>query len=95
MPFPLESKRMEPSTCKNSESEEDYVEEEESEEECVREEATTPNSSQQALAEADYKAFENGVTLSVIAKKIPKKTLSATDTDDLEVGRRKRKRKRR
>nr|XP_048290869.1 tubulin polyglutamylase TTLL13 isoform X3 [Myodes glareolus] len=95
MPFPLESKRMEPSTCKNSESEEDYVEEEESEEECVREEATTPNSSQQALAEADYKEFENGVTLSVVAKKIPKKILSATDTDDLEVGRRKRKRKRR
>lgn len=83
---------MEPSTCKNSESEEDYVEEE-SEEECVREEATTPNSSQQALAKADYKEFENGVTLSVIAKKIPKKILSATDTDDLEVGRRKRKQK--
>ncbi|ERE79870.1 tubulin polyglutamylase TTLL13 [Cricetulus griseus] len=90
-----ESKRMEPSTCKTSESEEDYVEEEESEEECVREEATTRNSSQQALGKTDYKEFENGVALSVIAKKIPKKTISATDTDDLEGGRRKRKRKRR
>lgn len=86
---------MEPSTCKTSDSEEDYVEEEESEEECVREEATTPHSSQQALAKADYKEFENGVDLSVIAKKIPKKILSAAETDDLEVGRRKRKRKRR
>ncbi|XP_036045138.1 tubulin polyglutamylase TTLL13 [Onychomys torridus] len=86
---------MEPSTCKTSDSEEDYVEEEESEEECVREESTTPNSSQQALAKADYKEFENGVTLSVVAKKIPKKILSTADTDDLEAGRRKRKRKRR
>ncbi|OBS60696.1 hypothetical protein A6R68_08162, partial [Neotoma lepida] len=86
---------MESSTCKTSESEEDYVEEEESEEECVREEATTPNSSQQALEKVDYKEFEDGVTLSVVAKKIPKKSISTTDADDLEAGRRKRKRKRR
>ncbi|XP_021023709.1 tubulin polyglutamylase TTLL13 isoform X3 [Mus caroli] len=86
---------MEPNTCKTSESEEDDIEEEESEEECVREESTTPNSTQQALGKADYKEFENGVALSVVAKKIPKKILSATDTDDLEVGRRRRKRKRR
>ncbi|XP_076792571.1 tubulin polyglutamylase TTLL13 isoform X2 [Arvicanthis niloticus] len=86
---------MEPNTCKTSESEEDDIEEEESEEECVREESTTPNSTQQGLGKADYKEFENGVALSVVAKKIPKKILSATDTDDLEVGRRKRKRKRR
>ncbi|EDL07023.1 RIKEN cDNA 1700111A04, isoform CRA_a, partial [Mus musculus] len=86
---------MEPNNCKTSESEEDDIEEEESEEECVREESTTPNSTQQALRKADYKEFENGVALSVVAKKIPKKILSATDTDDLEVGRRRRKRKRR
>ncbi|KAL6031053.1 hypothetical protein STEG23_030891 [Scotinomys teguina] len=66
---------MEPSTCKTSESEEDYVEEEESEE--------------------VYKEFENGVTLSVVAKKIPKKIISTTDTDDLEAGRRKRNQKQR
>uniref|UniRef100_A0A8C5ZZH5 Tubulin tyrosine ligase like 13 n=1 Tax=Marmota marmota marmota TaxID=9994 RepID=A0A8C5ZZH5_MARMA len=87
---------MEPSTCKTSESEEDSVEEEESEEECVKEEDTTPsNSSQQALSKADYKAFENGDPLAIIAKKIPKKIIAPTDTDDLEVGRRKRRRKRR
>ncbi|XP_031242971.1 tubulin polyglutamylase TTLL13 isoform X3 [Mastomys coucha] len=86
---------MEPNTCKTSESEEDDIEEEESEEECVREESTTPNSTQQALEKDDYKEFENEVALSVVAKKIPKKILSATDTDDLEAGRRKRKRKRR
>lgn len=86
---------MEPNTCKTSESEEDDIEEEESEEECVREESTTPNSTQQALGKADYKEFENEVALSVVAKKIPKKILSSTDTDDLEVGRRRRKRKRR
>lgn len=86
---------MEPNACKTSESEEDDIEEEESEEECVREESTTPNSSQQALGKADCKEFENGVALSVVAKNIPKKILSTTDRDDLEVGRRKRKRKRR
>ncbi|XP_055479476.1 tubulin polyglutamylase TTLL13 [Psammomys obesus] len=86
---------MEPNTCKTSESEEDYVEEEESEEECVREEATSPNASQQALAKPDYKEHENEVALSIVAKKVPKKTISITNIDDLEVGRRKRKRKRR
>jgi tubulin polyglutamylase TTLL6/13 len=82
---------MEPSTSKTSESEEDDVEEEESDE-CVKEEATIPsNPSQQAVS----KAFESGVPLSIIAKKIPKKIIAPTDTDDLEVGRRKRRRKRR
>ncbi|XP_045417647.1 tubulin polyglutamylase TTLL13P isoform X2 [Lemur catta] len=83
---------MEPSTCKTSESEEDYVEEEESEEEYVKEEATTPSKpSQQAFPKADCKTFENGVPLSIIAKKI----IAPTDTDDLEVGKRKRRRKHR
>uniref|UniRef100_A0A2K6FV88 Tubulin tyrosine ligase like 13 n=1 Tax=Propithecus coquereli TaxID=379532 RepID=A0A2K6FV88_PROCO len=87
---------MEPSTCKASESEEDYVEEEESEEECVKEEATSPSKpSQQAFPKADCKTFENGVLLSIIAKKIPKKIIAPTDTDDLEAGKRKRRRKRR
>ncbi|XP_072806880.1 tubulin polyglutamylase TTLL13 isoform X3 [Vicugna pacos] len=58
---------MEPSTCKTSESEEDYVEEEGSEEECVKGEA----------------------------KKIPKKVITPADPDDLEVGRRKKRRKHR
>uniref|UniRef100_A0A8C8ZGP6 Uncharacterized protein n=1 Tax=Prolemur simus TaxID=1328070 RepID=A0A8C8ZGP6_PROSS len=83
---------MEPSTCKTSESEEDYVEEEESEEECVKEEATSPSKpSQQAFPKADCKTFENRVPLSIIAKKI----IAPTDTDDLEVGKRKRRRKHR
>lgn len=44
---------MEPSTCKTSESEENYGEEEESEE-CVKGETTIPsNPSQQALSKAD------------------------------------------
>ncbi|XP_062948021.1 tubulin polyglutamylase TTLL13 [Cynocephalus volans] len=86
---------MELNTCKTSESEEDYVEEEESEE-CVKEEVTIPsNHSQQTLSKAAYKAFENGVPLSIVAKKTPKKIIAPTDTADLEVGRRKRRRKRR
>uniref|UniRef100_A0A8D1ELN3 Uncharacterized protein n=1 Tax=Sus scrofa TaxID=9823 RepID=A0A8D1ELN3_PIG len=86
---------MEPNTCKTSESEEDCVEEEESEEECVKEDVTvTSNPSQQALSKADCNAFKNGVPLSIIAKKIPKEIIP-TDLDDLEVGRRKRRRKRR
>ncbi|XP_047718917.1 tubulin polyglutamylase TTLL13 isoform X2 [Prionailurus viverrinus] len=87
---------MEPDTCKTSESEEDYVEEEDSGEECVKEEATIPsNSSQQQLPKADYKEFRDGVPLSVVAKKIPKKIIAPTDSDDLEVRRRKRRRKHR
>ncbi|KAB1257291.1 Tubulin polyglutamylase TTLL13 [Camelus dromedarius] len=87
---------MEPSTCKTSESEEDYVEEEGSEEECVKGEGTTPsNPSQQALSKADCNAFMNGVALSVVAKKIPKKVITPADPDDVEVGRRKKRRKHR
>ena len=87
---------MEPSTCKTSESEEDYIEEEESEEECVQGEATIPSDSpQQELSKANYKGFGDGVSLSIVAKKIPKKIIAPTDSDDLEVGRRKRRRKRR
>lgn len=82
---------MDPNTCKTSESE--YAEEEESEEECVKGEATIPsNSSQQELSKADYKEFGDGVPLSIVAKKIPKKIIAP---DDLEVGRRKRRQKRR
>ncbi|CAK7296131.1 Tubulin polyglutamylase TTLL13 [Vulpes lagopus] len=84
---------MEPNTCKTSESEDEYAEEEESEEECVKGEATIPsNSSQQGLSKADYKEFGDGVPLSIVAKKIPKKIIAP---DDLEVGRRKRRQKRR
>nr|XP_011750522.1 tubulin polyglutamylase TTLL13P [Macaca nemestrina] len=91
----MESERMEPSTCRTSESEEDYVEEKESEK-CVKEEATIPsNSSQQALLKADYKALKNGVSSPIIATKIPKKVIAPVDTGDLEAGRRKRRRKRR
>ncbi|XP_064336654.1 tubulin polyglutamylase TTLL13 isoform X3 [Camelus dromedarius] len=87
---------MEPNTCKTSESEEDYVEEEGSEEECVKGEGTTPsNPSQQALSKADCNAFMNGVALSVVAKKIPKKVITPADPDDVEVGRRKKRRKHR
>uniref|UniRef100_A0A8C0CCR9 Tubulin tyrosine ligase like 13 n=1 Tax=Balaenoptera musculus TaxID=9771 RepID=A0A8C0CCR9_BALMU len=86
---------MEPSTRKTSESEEDYGEEEESEE-CVKGEATIPsNPSQQALSKADCHAFRNGVPLSIVAKKIPKKIITPADPDELEVGRRKRRRKHR
>ncbi|XP_027427058.2 neugrin isoform X5 [Zalophus californianus] len=87
---------MEPNTCKTSESEEDYVGEEKSEEECVQGEATIPSDSpQQELSKADYKEFGDGVPLSTVAKKIPKKIIAPTDSGDLEVGRRKRRRKRR
>uniref|UniRef100_A0A8C9B5G4 Uncharacterized protein n=1 Tax=Phocoena sinus TaxID=42100 RepID=A0A8C9B5G4_PHOSS len=80
---------MEPSTCKTSESEENYGEEEESEE-CVKGEATIPsNPSQQALSKLTN-AFRNGVPLSIVAKKIPKKIITPADPDELEVGRRKR-----
>lgn len=95
-PLSSEPKRMEPNPCKTSESEEDYVEEEESEEECVQGEATIPSDSpQQELSKADYKEFGDGVPLSIVAKKIPKKIIAPADSDDLEVGRRKRRRKRR
>uniref|UniRef100_A0A8C5L7F4 Tubulin tyrosine ligase-like family, member 13 n=2 Tax=Jaculus jaculus TaxID=51337 RepID=A0A8C5L7F4_JACJA len=57
---------------------------------------TPSNSSQQPVAKADsYKEFESGVTLSIVTKKFPKKIIAATDPVDVEVGRRKRKRKRR
>ncbi|KAJ8797857.1 hypothetical protein J1605_017059 [Eschrichtius robustus] len=80
---------------KTSESEEDYGEEEESEE-CVKGAATIPsNPSQQALSKADCNAFRNGVPLSIVAKKIPKKIITPADPDELEVGRRKRRQKHR
>ncbi|XP_004693060.2 PREDICTED: neugrin [Condylura cristata] len=86
---------MEPSTCKTSESEEDYVEEE-SEEERVQGEAPLPaNPSQQEPSKPDSKAPGNGVPLSVVAKKTPKKSVGPLDSEDLETGRRKRRRKRR
>ncbi|XP_008047065.1 tubulin polyglutamylase TTLL13P-like [Carlito syrichta] len=86
---------MELSTRKTSESEEDS-EEEESEEECIKEEAPIPSNSQrQAPPKEDYRTFENGVSLSIVATKIPKKTIAPDDTEDLEIGRRKRRRKRR
>ncbi|XP_023566230.1 tubulin polyglutamylase TTLL13 isoform X2 [Octodon degus] len=83
---------MEPSTCKNSETEEDYAEEEESEEECAKEEASVfSNPLHQAFSEAGHKAFGDGVPLAIIAKKI----IAPTDSDDVDLGRRKRRRKRR
>ncbi|XP_036909494.1 tubulin polyglutamylase TTLL13P-like isoform X1 [Sturnira hondurensis] len=85
---------MEPTTCKTSESEEDYVEEEESEEECDKEEVTIPpDPSEQTLSKADCEALGNDVPLSIVATKIPKKDIAPADLDDLEVGRRKRKQK--
>ncbi|XP_076980332.1 tubulin polyglutamylase TTLL13 isoform X9 [Tamandua tetradactyla] len=87
---------MELSTSKTSDSEEGSVEEEESEEECVKGNTTIPsNPSQEAMSKANYKAFGNGVPLSIVATKIPKKIIAPTDAEDLEVGRRKRRRKRR
>lgn len=88
--------KMEPNTNTNSESEEEYAEEEESEEECGKAEAAVPsNPPQQALSKTDYKAFGNRTPLSVVAKKMPQKTITPTEADDVEAGRRKRKRKRR
>ncbi|KAM5291795.1 tubulin polyglutamylase TTLL13 [Ctenodactylus gundi] len=87
---------MEPSSCKSRDTGEDHVEAQQPEEECVKEEATAPpTTSQQAFSKTDHNALENGVPLAIIAKKIPKKIITPPDTDDLEVGRRKRKRKRR
>lgn len=87
---------MEPNTCKARESEEDDAEEKESQEEGVKGEATIPaNPSQQAPSKSDYKALGTGVPLSIVAKKIPKKIIVPADSDDLELGRRKRRRKRR
>ncbi|XP_014405096.1 PREDICTED: tubulin polyglutamylase TTLL13P isoform X1 [Myotis brandtii] len=81
--------RMEPSPPKTSESEQDSVEEEESEEECDDGEvAISPNPAQQTLSKAD-----NGVALSIVATKIPKIVLAPAALDDLEVGRRKRRRR--
>lgn len=85
---------MEPSTCKTSESEDDCVEEEESEEERDQEGVTVPsNPSQQTLSKTDCQALGNGVPLSIVATKIPEKFVAPADLDDLEVGRRKRRRK--
>ncbi|XP_075413601.1 tubulin polyglutamylase TTLL13 [Tenrec ecaudatus] len=89
---------MEPSTSKNSESEEDYVEEEDSEEDCAvkgEEDAIPSNPPQEEFSKADHKAFGSEVPLPVVAKKITKKIIAPPDPEDLEVGRRKRKRKRR
>ncbi|XP_059534045.1 tubulin polyglutamylase TTLL13 isoform X2 [Myotis daubentonii] len=87
---PNEISRMEPSPSKTSESEEgDSVEEEESEEECGDgETAISPNPAQQMLSKAD-----SGVALSIVATKIPKIVLTPAAFDDLEVGRRKRRRR--
>uniref|UniRef100_G1PTD0 Tubulin tyrosine ligase like 13 n=1 Tax=Myotis lucifugus TaxID=59463 RepID=G1PTD0_MYOLU len=80
---------MEPSPSKTSESEQDSVEEEESEEECDEGEvAISPNPAQQTLSKAD-----SGVALSIVATKIPKIVLAPAALDDLEVGRRKRRRR--
>ncbi|XP_019573591.2 tubulin polyglutamylase TTLL13 isoform X2 [Rhinolophus sinicus] len=85
---------MEPSTCKTSESEDDCVEEEESEEERDQEGVSIPsNPSQQTLSKTDCQALGNGVPLSIVATKIPEKLVAPADLDDLEVGRRKRRRK--
>lgn len=85
---------MEPSTCKTSESEDDCVEEEESEEERDQEGVAIPsNPSQQTLSKTDCQAFGSGVSLSIVATKIPEKLVAPADLDDLEVGRRKRRRK--
>lgn len=80
---------MEPSPSKTSESEEDSAEEEESEEECENGEVTTSSHpTQQTLSKAD-----NKVTLSIVAKKIPKVVRAPAALDDLQVGKRKRRRK--
>lgn len=80
---------MEPSPSKTSESEEDSVEEEESEEECDNGEVTiSPNPAQQTLSKADSE-----VALSIVATKIPKTVLAPAALDDLQVGRRKRRRR--
>lgn len=81
---------MEPSPSKTSESEADCVEEEESEEEeCDDGEvAISPNPAQETLSKAD-----TGVSLSIVAMKIPKIVLAPAALDDLEVGRRKRRRR--
>ncbi|XP_048225443.1 tubulin polyglutamylase TTLL13 [Perognathus longimembris pacificus] len=81
---------MDLSASKSSDSEEDFAEEEDSGEECVKEEAAIPS---KPLQQAVSKTNENGVRLAIVAKKIPKKIIATTDTD--EAGRRKRKRKRR
>ncbi|KAM5206892.1 LOW QUALITY PROTEIN: tubulin polyglutamylase TTLL13 [Hipposideros larvatus] len=84
---------MEPSTCKTSESEKDYVEEEEYEE-CDEGEVTIPsNPSQQTLSKTDCQASGNGAPLSIVATKIPEKIIAPAVLDDTEVGRRKRRRK--
>ncbi|XP_040824400.1 tubulin polyglutamylase TTLL13P-like [Ochotona curzoniae] len=81
---------MEPSTCKTSESEEDYAEEEDSEEECIKVEAPIPpHPPPQVLLKENYKALENRIPLSIVAKKI------ITPNNDFEAGRRRRRRKRR
>ncbi|KAM6202402.1 LOW QUALITY PROTEIN: tubulin polyglutamylase TTLL13 [Rhynchocyon petersi] len=82
---------MEPeqNTCKTGESEEDCIEEGEPEEQCVKEDHTIP--SHDTLSKADFKTLAKGVSLTIIAKKIPRKSISPTDPQELEVGRRKRK----
>ncbi|XP_037367277.1 tubulin polyglutamylase TTLL13 [Talpa occidentalis] len=91
-----EPERMEPSTCKTSETEEDYMGEEDSEEECATGETPIPaNPSRQELSRADCEAPGSGVPLSTVAKKIPKKATGPLNSEDLETRRRKRRRKRR
>ncbi|KAG8516338.1 Tubulin polyglutamylase TTLL13 [Galemys pyrenaicus] len=87
---------MEPSTCKASESEDDLVGED-SEEECVKGEAPVPSAPPRPdLAKADCKGpGSEAPSSSSVAKKVPKKSIGPLDSEDLETGRRKRRRKRR
>ena len=75
---------------KTSESEEEDGEEA-SQEECIEGEGTIPsNPSKEALSKAGYNAFRNGVPLSIVPKKIPKKIITPAEPDDSEGGRKKR-----
>ncbi|XP_051837056.1 tubulin polyglutamylase TTLL13 isoform X2 [Antechinus flavipes] len=86
----LESTSMENAICKTSESEDDYGEEEESEEENVKR-VTGPST---ALQQDSTEAGGNAAPISVV-KKFQKKTAAPSEPEDLEVGRKKRRRKRR
>ncbi|KAJ1070055.1 hypothetical protein K5549_020910, partial [Capra hircus] len=75
---------------KTSESEEEDGEEA-PQEECIEGEGTIPsNPSKEALSKAGYNAFRNGVPFSIVPKKIPKKIITPSESDDSEGGRRKR-----
>lgn len=93
-PFPPESKRMEPSASQNKESE-GWRADQAPVAKSVQGKATDSSSpSQQTPSKTTSKTVRSGGTLAIVAKKIPQKPSVTTDSDYLENGKRKRRKRR-